>query len=79
LQGATHKMQGATAKYGALIEPSSAYSFTRGLGYVAASRPTELSKVFLLSPFNNTHFTAWPQERLEVKKEYIRLAKESLT
>jgi hypothetical protein len=62
-------MQGATAKYGALIEPSSAYPFTRGPGYVAASRPTELSKVFLLlSPFNNTNFTAWPQERLEVKK-----------
>jgi hypothetical protein len=71
-------MQGATAKHGAVIEPSSAYPFARGLDYVAASRPTELSKLFLLSPLNNTHFTAWPQERLEVKKEYIRLAKVSL-
>jgi hypothetical protein len=73
----THKMQGATAKYGAVIEPSSAYPFARGLHYVAASRPTELSKLFLLSPLNNTHFTAWPHERLEVKREYLRLANES--
>ena len=56
----THKMQGATAKYGAVMEPSANNPFARGLDYVAASRPTELKKLFLLTPLTNKHFTAFP-------------------
>ena len=36
----THKMQGTTAKFGAVIDPSEKKTFARGLDYVAASRPT---------------------------------------
>ena len=37
-------MQGATAKYGAVIEPSANNPFARGLDYVAVSRPAALKK-----------------------------------
>ena len=37
----THEMQGATAKFVAVIEPSQCKPFARGLDYVTASRPTE--------------------------------------
>ena len=69
----THKMQGATAKFGAVIEPSAKRPFARGLDYVAASRPTELAKLTLLAPLTVNHFTAFPQERHHIREEYIRL------
>ena len=37
----THKMQGTTAKFGAVIDPSGKKTSARGLDNVAASRPTE--------------------------------------
>ena len=70
----THKMQGTTATYGAVIEPSESKPFSRGIDYVAASRPTMLKNLFLLSPLTDRHFNAWPEERAEVRKEYARLA-----
>jgi hypothetical protein len=70
----THKMQGTTATYGAVIEPSKGKPFSRGIDYVAASRPTILQNLFLLSPLTDRHFNAWPEERAEVRKEYARLA-----
>ena len=69
----THKMQGTTAKYGAVIEPSSGTPFARGLDYVAPSRPTELAKLFLLAPLTDRHFTSFPGQRHDIKNEYNRL------
>ena len=71
----THKMQGATAKHGAVIEPSANKPFARGLDYVAASRPTELHKLILLSPLTEVHFNSFPQERHSIRQEYDRLKK----
>ena len=69
----THKMQGSTAKFGAVVEPSKGKPFARGLDYVAPSRPTELAKLILLRPLTEAHFNAFPQERHAIKDEYIRL------
>ena len=69
----THKMQGATAKFGAVIEPSQTKPFARGLDYVAASRPTELKKLFLLGPLTHNQFNAFPSERNDITLEYDRL------
>ena len=65
----THKMQGATAKFGAVIEPSQTKPFARGLDYVAASRPTELKKLFLLGPLTHNQFNAFPSERNDITLE----------
>ena len=43
-------MQGATAKHGAVVEPSANKLFPKGLDYVAVSRPTELANLTLLNP-----------------------------
>ena len=69
----THKMQGATAKFGAVIEPSAKKPFARGLDYVATSRPTELAKLTLLAPLTVKQFSAFPQERHSIRQEYNRL------
>ena len=66
-------MQGATAKFGAVIEPSSKKPFTRRLDYVAASRPTELASLTLLGPLTVEQFSAFPQERHNIREEYNRL------
>ena len=69
----THKMQGATAKYGAVIEPSVNVPFSRGLDYVAASRPTQLNNLFLFGPLTTKQFTAFAPERCAITCEYERL------
>ena len=69
----THKMQGATAKFGAVIQPSAKKPFARGLDYVAASRPTELANLTLLAPLTVDQFSAFPQERHNIREEYNRL------
>ena len=69
----THKMQGTTAKLGAVIDPSKGRPFARGLDYVAASRPTELLKLFLLSPLTDKQFTSYPKEINDIRNEYLRL------
>ena len=69
----THKMQGATAKHGAVIEPSPHKPFARGLDYVATSRPTELKKLILLGPLTDNHFIGFAQERNSISIEYKRL------
>ena len=69
----THKIQGTTATSGAVIQPSVNKPFARGLDYVAISRPTELSKLFLLGPLTDIKFTSFPKERNDIKKEYLRL------
>ena len=66
-------MQGATAKFGAVIEPSAKKSFARGLDYVATSQPTELAKLTLLAPLTVNQFGAFPQERQIIRQEYNRL------
>jgi hypothetical protein len=67
-------MQGTTATYGAVIEPSENKPFSRGIDYVATSRPTVLNNLFLLAPLTEKHFNAWPEERAQVRQEYERLA-----
>jgi hypothetical protein len=69
----THKMQGTTAKHGAVILPSANKPFARGLDYVAPSRPTELKKLFLLRPLTTAHFTSHKQEIIAIDQEYARL------
>ena len=69
----THNMQGATAKFGAVIEPSVKKPFARGLVYVATSRPTELAKLTLLAPLTVNQFSASPQKRHIIRQEYNRL------
>ena len=69
----THKMQGATVKFGAVIQPSAKKPFARGLDYVAASRPTELANLSLLAPLTVDQFSAFPQERHNIREEYNRL------
>ena len=69
----THKMQGTTAKFGAVILPSQNKPFARGLEYVAPSRPTELNNLYLLGPLTEVHYSAFPQERHEITQEYDRL------
>ena len=65
-------MQRATAKYGAVIDPSEKTSFSRGLDYVATSRPTELNKLFLLDPFLLGP-NASPGQQIEIRLENDRL------
>ena len=69
----THKMQGSTAKFGAVINPSAKKPFARGLDYAAASRPTELANLILLAPLTVCQFSALPQERHNIREEYSRL------
>ena len=69
----THKMQGATAIHGAVVEPSANKPFARGLDYVAVSRPTELANLTLLNPLTTAYFTGFPQERHAINQEYERL------
>ena len=69
----THKMQGATAKFGAAIEPSAKKSFARGLDYVATSRSTELAILTLLAPLTVNQFSAFPQKRHSIRQDYDRL------
>ena len=69
----THKVQGTTAKFGAVIEPSAKKPFSRGLDYVAASRPTKLANLTLLAPLTVGQFRAFPKERHNIKEEYTRL------
>ena len=69
----THKMQGATAKYGAVVDPSPGTPFTRGLDYVAVSRPTELNNLTLLAPLTPAHFNGYIPERHLIRTEYDRL------
>jgi hypothetical protein len=69
----THKMQGTTAKNGAVILPSANQPFARGLDYVAPSRPTELKNLFLLRRLTSAHFTSHKQEILAIEEEYTRL------
>ena len=66
-------MQGATAKHGAVVEPSANKPFAWGLDYVAVSRPTELVNLTLLNPLTPAHFTAFPEERHAINQEYERL------
>jgi hypothetical protein len=47
--------------------------FSRGLDYVAVSRPTELNKVFLLAPLTERQFYACPLQRHEIAEEYNKL------
>ena len=64
----THKMQGATAKFGVVSEPSAKWPLARGLDYVVASRPTESAKLILLAPLTINQFTAFPQERHNMRR-----------
>lgn len=53
----THKVQGTTAMFGAVIDPSEKKPFALGLDYVAASRPTELVNFLLhLKDATSVHF-----------------------
>ena len=65
----THKMQGATAKQGAVVEPSANKLFPKDSDYVAVSRPTELADLTLLNPLTPAHFTGFPQERHAINQE----------
>ena len=67
----THKMQRATAKRIAVVEPSANKVFARGLDYVAVSRPT--LNLMLLNPLTPARFTGFPQERHAIYQEYERL------
>ena len=62
-------MQGATAKHGAVVEPSANKLFARGLVYAAVSRPTELAILMLPNPLAPAHFTCFPQERHAINQE----------
>ena len=66
-------MQGATAKHGAVVEPSANKLFARGLVYAAVSRPTELASLTLLNPLTPAHFNGFVQERHAINQEYERL------
>ena len=69
----THKMQGATEKYGAVVDPNPGTPFTRGLDYIAVSRPTELNNLTLLAPLTPAHFNGYIPERHLIRTEYDRL------
>ena len=66
-------MQGATAKHGAVIEPSANKQFPKELHNVAVSRPTELANLTLLNLLTPVHFTGFPQVRHAINQEYERL------
>ena len=69
----THKMQGSTAKHGAVIQPSIGKPFSRGLDYVAPSRPTELNNLFLLRRLSEENFNGFKTEITDISNEYNRL------
>ena len=66
-------MQGARAKHGAVVDPSPGTPFTRGLDYVAVSRPTELKKLILFEPLTPAHFDGYIEERHLITTEYNKL------
>ena len=72
----THKRQGVTAKYGAVIKPT-AYNktpFSRGLEYVQLSRSQKLEQIVLIgNKFNKMHFQSHEKERNKIEREYSRL------
>lgn len=69
----THKMQGSTVKGNCVTIPSLKSPWARGLDYVANSRATEISKLFLLRPLKDQHFTSHKIERDKIATEYARL------
>ena len=71
----THKMQGSTVKGNCVTIPSLKCPWARGLDYVANSRATELSKLFLLRPLKSQHFTSHEKERNKIDAEYARLSR----
>jgi hypothetical protein len=75
----THKMQGSTVKANCVTCPSLKCPWSRGLDYVANSRVTELSKLFILRPFSVHNFVSHKQERDAISDEYTRLAKNFCT
>ena len=70
---ALHKMQGSTAKHGAVIQPSIGRPFSRGLDYVAPSRSTELNNLFLLRRLSEENFNGFKTEITDINNEYNRL------
>jgi hypothetical protein len=70
----TFKMQGSTVKGNCVTCPSKNSPKSRGLDYVANSRVTEMSKLFLLSPLREANFTSHPLERSAIDREYKRLS-----
>ena len=70
----TFKMQGSTVNGNCVTNPSMKCPRTRGLDYVANSRVTEMSKLFLLSPLMEANFTSHPLERIAIDIEYKRLS-----
>ena len=75
----THKMQGSTAKYGAVVLPANGQPFVKGLDYVAPSRPTELKKLFLLRSLTTHNFNGFQPEVAAIKEEYRRLKQKYTT
>jgi hypothetical protein len=71
----THKMQGSTVRGNCVTIPSLKCPWARGLDYVANSRATELSKLFLLRPLKSQHFTSHEKERNKIDAEYARLSR----
>ena len=71
----THKMQGSTVKGNCVTIPSLKSPLTRGLDYVANSRATELSKLFLIRPLKEQHFKSHLKEREIIDLEYSRLSR----
>ncbi len=71
----THKRQGVTAKFGAVIKPTDydRTPFSRGLEYVQLSRATKLEDVFLIGKLNKKHFQSHVAEKNKIVKEYERL------
>ena len=71
----THKMQGSTVKGNCVTIPSLKSPWARGLDYVANSRATELSKLFLIRPLKEQHFTSHAKEREIIDQEYFCLSR----
>lgn len=69
----THKMQGSTVKGNCVTIPSLKSPWARGLDYVANSRATELSKLFLVRPLRKENFNSHDIERNKIRDEYHRL------
>jgi hypothetical protein len=70
----TFKMQGSTVKGNCVTNPSLKCPRSRGLDYVANSRVTEMSKLFLMRPLMEANFTSHPLERIAIAFEYKRLS-----
>ena len=70
----THKMQGSTVKGNCVTIPSLKRPWARGLDYVANSRATELSKLFLIEHLKDHHFTSHKIERDKIDMEFARLS-----